>query len=126
MSKYTINPTKSLDQRYNYTVNGNKEGYGENQYNFLYLNMSPTANCQIGSFYNFVTLLHENKETQIEILKFTKNSGGLKAQMIIDINRTYEKKVEELIPEDMIVFKQQYRSTNESLMTMYLVKTTFL
>lgn len=83
----------------------------------------PFANCQIGCISQFNNILYtDSLEERKKVLKNAIKKID-KNQIIIDVNRTYEKRVEELFSEKQIVFKQQYTSTNDSLMTIYLLKT---
>ncbi len=90
-----------------------------------HLYRSPTSNCQFSSISGIQHLLSRTEDTRSifkEIFKATS-----KRLVLIDINTgdnyegKYERKIEEVFKEDRIVFKQPYKSTNGSKMTMYLL-----
>jgi hypothetical protein len=97
------------------------------------LNASPTANCQVSSIMSMNVLLSideklkntENKITCVDVLKEL-IPGYCKNLILIDINRSLEIKLEKIILSDFVVFKNKYTSSNGNLMTIYMVKKTFI
>lgn len=88
------------------------------------VHLYPTNNCQLRSISNFAELLLSSNK--LDILKCIYSRKYLENQVLVDVLSNYEGHVEELFPKETIVFKQPYTSTNNSLMTMYLLKTSWL
>lgn len=83
-----------------------------------------TNNCQIASLSSFYSIL--NSSDCNKFLKWIYNTllevGHMKPQLIIDVQRQYSDKVDKMFG-NYIVFKNDYTSTNNSNMTMYLIKS---
>lgn len=94
---------------------------------------SPTDNCQICSI-NSMCMLFEirylDSSNIIQSIKvedvLKKIYQYLKRQVLIDVNRVHELQMEKLVKPEHVVFKQQYKSSNGSAMTMYLLKSVFI
>ena len=86
-----------------------------------------TSNCQIGSLSSFYTILNSSNRNKFLkwVYESTVSMGIMKPQLIIDVNAQYSNTVDKMF-EGYIVFKNDYISTNESRMTMYLVKSEAL
>lgn len=80
----------------------------------------PTYNCQVCSYIYFIGLTHHTIGNQKKIIKDLFSKVG-KRLMIIDVNTAYENKVENLFPVSTHLFKNPYKNTNGSSMTMYLI-----
>jgi hypothetical protein len=91
------------------------------------LNDNPFGNCQIYSVSYMSSLLSDNlcDSDTIKILKQIDKKSG-KTQLICDIYRTYESKLEKLFPQEDIMFKSQYRNSTGNLMTIYMIHTKTL
>ncbi len=97
-------------------------------YHYINIIPTPTGNCQVYSIGNSKLLFHHvfTKQEILSILKECQKIGN-KNQLLIDIESSYEDKVEDIFSKYHIVFKQQYANTKYGTkMTMYLLKTDFL
>ena len=85
----------------------------------FYISSTPFSNCQIFTIGQFEAVINNSKIQDILTLiqKFIQ-----KNQLMVDVVRGYEEKVEKIIPLEFINFKQQYENTSGSSMTMYLIK----
>lgn len=83
-----------------------------------------TNNCQVGSLTSFYSILTSSDCNKFLKWMYTtiKEIGHMKAQLIIDVQTQYSDKVDKMFL-GYVVFKQNYISTNNSKMTMYLVKS---
>lgn len=104
-----------------YDDKGNKL-YGNND---ILVILSPTANCQIASIAG-VQLFIERKDAK-EFFKKIYQAVGKKLVLIDvkadneDYKRAFEDKIDAIFEPERIIFKQFYRSTNNSKMLMYLL-----
>lgn len=119
VSKFTVDTTYNMC--YMYRVDG--IGYS------FYIDIFPTMNCQVNSIGAFDNLLR--KDNILDILKWLRKEGIIsKKQILVDVNSalsySYVTKIKEIFESENIVFEQQYTSTNNSIMTMMLLKTEWL
>ena len=114
-----------------------KDSSGINNYMYLvqgigwsmYVDLYPTMNCQVTSIGCFNDLLR--RDNILPILKWLRKEGIIaKQQVLIDVNSApgydYVGKIKAIFKPEDIVFEQQYTSTNNSIMTMMLLKTNWL
>lgn len=95
----------------------------------VYIDKVLHNNCQtfsIGNVNSFID--NDNRYKNEEIIDIFRKCYRIayKNQFLIDINEKYESKIEKLFPEKDIVFKQKYKNSNKSKMTMYLIKSDIL
>lgn len=91
----------------------------DNHNNKFHIINNPTGNCQVSSIAYCQNIVH-TKEF-VDILKSLSEIGYISRQLIIDIKDVSDWK--EVIENNLeIVFKKEYKSTNNSEMVMYLVK----
>lgn len=100
-------------------VNYNNKNYK----NFLNVIFNITDNCQIASVRNFKSCFELNmSEYEINILLHNIYYNIGKSLLLIDINNSFEKQVDNLFNySDELVLKTHYTSSNNSKMIMYLV-----
>lgn len=79
---------------------------------------NPTGNCQVSCISYMEALLQTDNPIQA---MYDLWRSYQKPLWLIDIREELEKTLEKYISKKDIVFKNRYRSTNESEMTMYLV-----
>lgn len=114
-----------------------KDNSGINNYMYLvqgigwsmYVDLYPTMNCQVSSIGAFNDLLR--RDDILPILKWLRKEEIIvKPQLLIDVNSasnyTYVDKIKSIFKPEHIVFEQEYTSTNNSIMTMMLLKTNWL
>lgn len=83
---------------------------------------SPTANCQIWSIAAAVNIFNKPKNSAIDIL-FLMWEQVRKNMLLIDVKSMYEKNVEAIFDNKLIMSKTNYRSTYGTDMTLYLLDT---
>lgn len=83
-----------------------------------------TSNCQVGSLTSFYLILTSSDCNKFLrwVYKTIGEIGHMKPQLIIDVQTQYSDKVDKMFA-GYIVFKNDYISTNNSKMTMYLIKS---
>lgn len=121
-----IKIASELIKEYDNTKNHlNSKSFKLNNGNSIWCCHEPFMNCQIYSIAAMNQVLAHCKEERIVLLKEIYSKNG-KAMFICDIHRPLEEKLEECFPKEHVVFKQKYTSTNNSLMTIFLIKTNTL
>lgn len=81
----------------------------------------PTGNCQLYSLYNAKVILQlPIAERKAEFYKIWK-AFQMRSLVLIDIQVSYESKVEEIFPKQNILVKSNYNSSNGSSMMLYLI-----
>lgn len=100
-------------------------------FRFYYI-ASPTSNCQLGCFGNFINFLNFIKnrtvKEKLDIFKeIWLQLGSCRLPIVmVDIHQSYENWIDELVPKESIMFKQKYDSTNGSKMMIIQFITKFL
>ena len=110
-------PFTSISNTYYKAINRN--------YNSIYVCTTLHGNCQTYSIGQVNEILRYDKEERIELFKKCQAIGN-KNQVLVDINRENEAKLEGCFPKEHIVFKQRYENANKSSMSMYLIRTDTL
>lgn len=84
----------------------------------------PTNNCQLFSIASFANIIGATyfKEALQKILEWS----GNKPLLLVDIHTVQAESLSKLIDKRHIVIQQNYISSNKSLMTIMLLKTTFI
>lgn len=87
----------------------------------FYVTNYPTGNCQLSSLAyaaNLFTSLQTNEQRDEVIMKISEHSMRC---ILIDVKRIYEDKFEAYF-KDKVITKSQYKSSNGSLMTIYIIR----
>ncbi len=120
--EFQLVSNQSLPNKLGLFYNTNK--LGDN----IYVNSSPTSNCQIYSIGSILSIFNRNqtKEDSLRLIKLIHKAGD-KAQVLVDIHQDFESKFEDLFPKESIVFKNKYVNTKYSTpMIIYFCKTQWI
>jgi len=91
--------------------------------NEIYLNPTPTSNCQIFSIGQFNYLLALSKEDIKEVFNYIKNIDFKykKPLLLIDIEIHLKEKLFEIFKKEDVVNYMDYKSTSGSNMCMFII-----
>lgn len=119
-----ITHTKRITLEHNlFKINVNKKNFGNID---IYLVESPTGNCQLVSIVYACHVVHPSFTVleRMEVLSYILRKCCTKAQVLVDLNTIHVNPFIDVISKESIVIQQEYKSTNNSVMTLIIFRVS--